>query len=198
MLYTLVFLDYKSNFYKASITRFYCKQDNIVFVEIDVDLKVEDKNAFEVLQRVLLQDAILSSLFTDNDKVVAGALNKENTPSTYAFVETELVNNVLCSDNRLETFRHNLAKKLIVVDEVSGLSSVQSSRIMFSSHQCGDSSLRFKNAKLGVYVTQPGKIVTSEKELTRLAYKVLEQIVYDGSAWKLGMALDKRVSVENI
>ncbi|XP_057303387.1 uncharacterized protein LOC130640831 [Hydractinia symbiolongicarpus] len=184
-------------FFNSKFKKFECPwgvyREPVVQFEITSNRNITKEAASEPLRIATKHDVLLISSKGGSVRVRADSLKNEYTyekklPSSYVRMEVDLFLYHFCELK--SAFRVKLASKLILPN---GNGTYNPNDIYFYSDQCYDSkSQRLKKAVVTFFLVAGEKRELSSTR-TQYAYKVLDQMHYDGSLWKVGLGLHKEV-----
>ena len=185
-----------SEFYSTSDGKFQCISKSKIAFSFMVNFASNEttKDVAKLILQTEAQDGDLGGYKVDPN--IQETEVKGLVPATRNTLQTEVPNYIFCDPRHYEYFREQLSKKLILVTE-DGVSTIDKSQIIFPRHSCGDNNARFKQATFDFYVSVLNEPFVFDKEHTSLAYRVIDQMIYDGSTWKVGLAFDKKVCTKN-
>uniref|UniRef100_A0A7M5X1K8 Tyrosine-protein phosphatase domain-containing protein n=1 Tax=Clytia hemisphaerica TaxID=252671 RepID=A0A7M5X1K8_9CNID len=181
-----------SEFYSTSAGKFQCISKSKIAFSFMVSFSSNEttKDIAKLILQTETQDADLGGYKVD-PKILESEV-KSFVPATRNTLKTEVPNYIFCDPRHYEHFREQLSKKLIVVTD-DGVSTIDKAQIIFPRHSCGDTTARFKQATFDFYVSVLNEPFDFDKKHTSLAYRVIDQMIYDGSTWKVGLAFDKKI-----
>lgn len=167
-------------------------EEPVVHFEVTSNQNITKEAASGPLRIATKHDVLLISPQGESVRVRADSLKNEYTyekkqPSSYVRMEVDLFLYHFCELK--SAFRVKLASKLILAN---GTGTYNPNGIYFYSDQCYDKSQRLKKAVVTFFLVTGEKRELSSTR-TQYAYKVLDQMHYDGSLWKVGLGLHKEV-----
>lgn len=112
-----------------------------------------------------------------------------STINLYAELDGSLRESYFCEN--VNNFKKKLSKTLILKD---GISTADYSQIIIKKHPCGEKGEKALLKDVQFYVSKANSFGEVDVALTTLAFKIVEQMIYDGTEWRLGLVLYKYVS----
>ena len=134
-----------------------------------------------------IQSKLLNGLRLSSEKIVKSPISWSQNSPIRIKLELDLPNEYFCPER--SEFKTRLSKRIILPN---GVDIISSSQIVIYRHMCNNKNERFKKAVIEFYVYDK-HFMKADQKLTKLAYKVIDQFLYDGTTWKLGLVFHKNV-----
>ena len=179
-----------AKFWSVAVQGFTCLKQSEVYVHFTIKINGTGKAiVFKTALENEIADGILDGTGLRVDTSLKDGWVKQN-PKVFAVMKTKILNHHYCVTR--EEFKKKLAARIIYRD---GVKRASPSQILIFDHKCNDKNSNYKKAEFRFYVSTHGSVVVANGNLTKLAVKIIDQMVYDGSAWKLGVVFHKEVSL---
>ena len=127
----------------------------------------------------------LNGLPLSSENIMKSPISWSQYSPTRIKLEFDLPNEYFCPER--SEFKIRLSKRIILSNGV-----INPSKIVIYRHMCNNKNERFKKAVIEFYVYDK-HFMKADQKLTKLAYKVIDQFLYDGTTWKLGLVFHKNV-----